>query len=79
MAPVSKTQKRAMKLAGLVKCDDYATAAKSLESARLPGDGIPAGQTWRTIAKLSDSELLTLLQPWSLQEKADSVNDREFA
>jgi len=56
--PISKSQKRAMELAGLAPVDGYNAAATALEAASYYRDGLPAGQTWRTAAKLSDAALL---------------------
>ncbi len=61
MTPTSKSQIRAAKLAGITVNDSYADAKKALEAAGLEGDGIPAGYTWRTAAKLSDADLLAKL------------------
>jgi hypothetical protein len=60
--PISKSQKRAMSLLNLAAVDDYASAAAALEAAGCSRDGIPAGQTWRTAANLSDAVLLAGLQ-----------------
>jgi hypothetical protein len=57
-APISKSQTRAMKLAGLASVDSYEVAAVALETAGYRKDGIPQGQTWRTAAKLSDADLI---------------------
>jgi hypothetical protein len=59
--PVSKSQKRAMSLLGITEPNYYADAAKALEAKRVEGDGIPAGHSWRTAAKLTDAELLAEL------------------
>lgn len=56
--PTSKSQIRAMKLAGLMSVEGYEAAAAALESAGFIRDGIPAGQTWRSAAKLSDADLI---------------------
>jgi len=57
--PVSKSQKRAMALTGIsIEQDSYFYAAEALASAGYERDGIPAGQTWRTAAKLTDAALL---------------------
>jgi hypothetical protein len=56
--PVSKSQKRALKLMGLPATDSYKTAAKSLEAAWCRPDGIPHGCTWRTAASLTDAALI---------------------
>lgn len=56
--PVSKSQKRALKLMGLPATDNYQTAAKSLEAAWCRPDGIPQGCTWRTAASLTDAALI---------------------
>ena len=55
--PISKSQTRAMKLAGLATVDTYEAAASALDAAGYRKDGIPMGQTWRTASKLADSEL----------------------
>jgi hypothetical protein len=59
--PISKSQTRAMKLAGLATVDTYEAAASALEAARYRKDGIPMGQTWRTAAKLSDADLMSAI------------------
>ena len=56
--PISKSQTRAMKLAGLGTVDSYEVAATALETAGYRKDGIPQGHNWRTAAKLTDSELM---------------------
>ena len=56
--PISKSQTRAMKLAGLGTVDSYEVAATALEIAGYRKDGIPQGHNWRTAAKLTDSELM---------------------
>ena len=58
MAPVSKSQKRALKLMGLPATESYQTAAKTLENAWCRPDGIPQGCTWRTAANLTDAALI---------------------
>jgi hypothetical protein len=60
--PISKSQKRAMDLLKLAPVSGYSDAAVALEAAGCWRDGIPAGQTWRTAAKLSDIELLAGIQ-----------------
>ena len=60
--PASKTQIRAMALLGMTPNSDYERAAAAI-SARL-GYGvseIPAGHSWRSVAKLSDADYLALL------------------
>jgi hypothetical protein len=59
--PISKSQTRAMKLAGLGVVDTYEAAASALETARYRKDGVPHGHTWRTAAKLSDADLLAAI------------------
>ena len=59
--PISKSQTRAMKLAGLTTVDTYEAAASALETARYRKDGVPQGHTWRTAAKLSDADLLAAI------------------
>ena len=56
--PISKSQTRAMKLAGLAMVDGYGVAANSLETAGYRADGIPQGHNWRTAAKLTDADLI---------------------
>ena len=56
--PISKSQTRAMKLAGLGTVDDYQVAATALETAGYRKDGIPQGHNWRTAAKLTDADLI---------------------
>lgn len=57
--PISKSQTRAMKLAGLGTVDSYEAAKSALETAGYRKDGIPQGHNWRTAAKLSDAELMS--------------------
>ena len=59
--PISKSQTRAMSLLGLVSADSYEAAASALETAGYRRDGIPAGQTWRSAAKMSDTELVAAI------------------
>ena len=54
--PISKSQTRAMKLAGLATVDSYEVAATALETAGYRKDGIPQGHNWRTAAKLTDGD-----------------------
>jgi hypothetical protein len=56
--PISKSQTRAMKLAGLVTVGSYQVAATALETAGYRKDGIPQGHNWRTAAKLNDADLI---------------------
>jgi hypothetical protein len=56
--PISKSQTRAMKLAGISTVDSYEAAATALETAGYRKDGIPQGHNWRTAAKLTDGELI---------------------
>ena len=56
--PISKSQTRAMKLAGLATVDSYEVAATALETAGYRKDGIPQGHNWRTAAKLTDADLI---------------------
>ena len=56
--PISKSQTRALKLAGLAMVDGYGVAANSLETAGYRTDGIPQGHNWRTAAKLTDADLI---------------------
>lgn len=51
-----------MSLLGIAPVDGYDAAATSLEAVGCYRDGIPMGQTWRTAAKLSDTELLAGLR-----------------
>jgi hypothetical protein len=59
--PISKSQERAMKLAGLSPVRTYEEAKTALEAAGYSETGIPAGETWRTAAKISDAALLTAI------------------
>ncbi len=60
--PISKSQIRALKVRSLGVATTYEQAARILENALLPRDGVPDGYTWRSAAKLSDQELSALLQ-----------------
>lgn len=74
--PIGKTQQRVLDLVGL-SCDGtYDHAARTLEAAGLPRDGIPSGQTWRTVAKLADTELVALL-PTAVTVAAPVADSRE--
>jgi hypothetical protein len=61
-APASKSQTRLLKLINATVSDDYATNAITLEKAGFIASGIPAEHTWRSVAKLSDSDLLAAAQ-----------------
>jgi hypothetical protein len=56
--PISKSQTRAMKLAGLATVESYEASATALETAGYRKDGIPQGHNWRTAAKLTDADLI---------------------
>lgn len=58
----SKTQARVLKLIGRNVPENYEDAARLLEDARLPSDGMPRGATWRSVAKMSDDELVAALR-----------------
>ena len=60
--PISKSQLRAARIAGIAVGDSYEAAKAALEAAGLRGDAIPAGGTWRTAAKLSDAELIAAIR-----------------
>jgi len=60
--PISKTQARAMALAGLAKVDSYEAAAQALENAKLRRDAVPVGGTWRTAAKMTDAEFMSAIR-----------------
>ena len=59
--PISKSQQRLTQLLSIQTDGTYDMAARALDAAGLPKDGIPSGHTWRTAGKLSDAELLALL------------------
>jgi hypothetical protein len=61
ITPISATQQRVTALYELSHDDSYDMAARVLEAAGLPRDGVPAGHTWRTVKKLSDDELRAAL------------------
>ena len=72
-APISKSQIRAFRLAGIPLTSSYDLAATILESAGLMRDGIPAGHTWRSAAKIPDSQLLSAIaRPEPLDESSDA-------
>jgi len=79
MSKISKSQKRAMDLLGLAPVDGYDAAATALEAAGCYRDGVPAGQTWRTAAKLSDADLLggSLMAHYGWHLVADGGNDHD--
>ena len=76
--PISKSQKRAMDLLGLASVDGYSEAASALEAARCYRDGIPAGQTWRTAAKLSDADLVVGIRKSDEGFGMSAVNIAEY-
>lgn len=60
--PASKSQIRAAALLNIsIDARDYTSAGAALEAAGVRADGIPAGQTWRSAAKLADADLLAAL------------------
>lgn len=59
---ISKTQMRACRLLGIASGDTYASAKQSLELVDLPGDVIPLGETWRSVAKMSDEQFVAALK-----------------
>ena len=59
--PASKSQTRALALAGLPVAAGYYDAATALETAGLRRDGIPASMTWRDAARIADVELLSAI------------------
>lgn len=61
ITPISATQRRVCALYGIQHDDSYDMARRALEAAGLPGDGCPAGHTWRSVKKLADDELRALL------------------
>ena len=72
--PISKSQSRAIKLLELTETDDYQIAAATLENAGYRRDGIPAGQTWRTAAKMADSELMAGLKAEPIEPGISAIN-----
>lgn len=62
MTPASKSQIRAMRIAGIEVAETYSECAVRLEAAGLRGDAVPLGGTWRTAAKLADTDLLTAIR-----------------
>jgi len=58
--PISKSQARLISLAGITSDDNYSAATEALVEAGFSGSGVPAGGTWRTAAKLTDSDLLSM-------------------
>ena len=76
--PISKSQKRAMELLGLASVDGYSEAASALEAAGCCRDGIPAGQTWRTAAKLSDADLVAGIRKSDEGFGMSAVNIAEY-
>jgi len=76
--PISKSQKRAMELLGLASVDGYSEAASALEAAGCYRDGIPAGQTWRTAAKLSDADLVAGIRKSDEGFGMSAVNIAEY-
>ena len=62
-----------MALVGLTIVDTYEAATVALEAAGYRKDGIPMGGTWRTAAKMSDTDLLAALR---IEEPNYEVVDR---
>ena len=56
--PASKAQARLLALIGTSCPASYEAAASLLEDAKMRRDAIPFGGTWRSAAKMTDSELL---------------------
>ena len=56
--PSSKSQSRLMALVGIAANDSYQASALALEAAGYVRSGIPSG-TWRTAAKLTDTQLIS--------------------
>lgn len=73
--PISKSQIRALKVRSLGVAPTYEQAARILENALLPRDGVPDGHTWRSAAKLSDQELSALLQLSAPAQDFDTTID----
>lgn len=74
--PISKSQERAIRLLGLTNAAGYAQAAEVLEVQGFRRDGLPINETWRSAAKLSDSELVAKLHDSrSADETEDNVID----
>ncbi len=59
--PISKSQLRAMRLAGLVAVETYEAAAVALQNAGYRKDGIPMASSWRAAAKMSDIDLVVAI------------------
>lgn len=76
--PISKSQKRALDLLGLASVDGYNEAASALEAAGCYRDGIPAGQTWRTSAKLSGADLIAGIRKSDEGFGMSAVNIAEY-
>lgn len=62
----SKSQVRALTLCGLTSDGTARHAAAVLAAAGFPADGVPAGHTFRSAAKLSDAEYRALFVPDAL-------------
>jgi len=57
-ARTGKTQQRLLDLLGITRIETYAAAQEALGLAGFKGDAIPFGENWRTVAKMTDAELL---------------------
>ena len=75
MTPASKSQIRALTLAGLKVSGSYAACAETLEAAGMRPDGLPMQMGWREAGKLSDAALMSKIGGFyrfsSITETAD--------
>ena len=58
----SKAQSRAMRLLSIESDGTYEHTSGVLAAAGYPADGVPSQHTWRSAAKLSDTDLVALLR-----------------
>jgi hypothetical protein len=72
--PVSKAQKRAARLLGVGVRATYTEMAEAFEAAGIARDGLPTNHDWRSAAKLSDDELVTLLRGEAADRDDAAIN-----
>jgi len=67
--PVSKTQERVLNLFRFQGAENYTHATRILTAANLPGDGVPRGETWRSVKKMTDEQLTAVLPKPKVTER----------
>jgi hypothetical protein len=59
---ISKTQKRAARLLAIEIGGSYESAKLAFLTVGICGDAIPAGCTWRDVAKMNDEQFISALK-----------------